>query len=39
MINAATIAQMKDGVRIVNVARGKLVDEASRSPRRYRAAR
>ncbi|MCA9976781.1 MAG: phosphoglycerate dehydrogenase [Anaerolineales bacterium] len=27
IINAATIAQMKDGVVIVNVARGKLVDE------------
>lgn len=27
MINAATIAQMKDGVVIVNVARGKLIDE------------
>lgn len=29
MINAATIAQMKDGVRLINVARGKLVDEAA----------
>lgn len=29
IINAATIAQMKDGVRLVNVARGKLVDEAA----------
>ncbi|MDT8307663.1 MAG: phosphoglycerate dehydrogenase, partial [Anaerolineae bacterium] len=29
MINARTIAQMKDGVRIVNVARGKLIDEAA----------
>jgi D-3-phosphoglycerate dehydrogenase len=27
LINAETIAQMKDGVFIVNVARGKLVDE------------
>ncbi|MCA9925586.1 MAG: phosphoglycerate dehydrogenase [Anaerolineales bacterium] len=27
MINAGTIAKMKDGVRIVNVARGKLIDE------------
>lgn len=27
MINAATIAGMKDGVIIVNVARGKLIDE------------
>ena len=27
MINADTIAKMKDGVRIVNVARGKLIDE------------
>lgn len=27
MINAETIGQMKEGVRIVNVARGKLVDE------------
>lgn len=27
MINAATIATMKDGVIIVNVARGKLIDE------------
>lgn len=27
IINAATIAQMKDGVIIVNVARGKLIDE------------
>ncbi|MDX1416308.1 MAG: hydroxyacid dehydrogenase [Candidatus Promineifilaceae bacterium] len=27
MINADTIAQMKDGVIIVNVARGKLIDE------------
>jgi len=27
MINAETIAQMKDGVIIVNVARGKLIDE------------
>ncbi|MCB8988148.1 MAG: hypothetical protein H6661_10420 [Ardenticatenaceae bacterium] len=27
IINASTIAQMKDGVVIVNVARGKLVDE------------
>lgn len=29
IINADTIAQMKDGVIIVNVARGKLVDEAA----------
>ena len=27
MINAETIATMKDGVRIVNIARGELVDE------------
>jgi len=27
IINAETIAKMKDGVRIVNVARGKLIDE------------
>ena len=27
MINAETIAQMKDGVILVNVARGKLIDE------------
>ena len=27
MINADTIQQMKDGVRIVNVARGKLIEE------------
>jgi D-3-phosphoglycerate dehydrogenase / 2-oxoglutarate reductase len=27
MINATTLAQMKNGVRIVNVARGKLIDE------------
>lgn len=27
MINAENIAKMKDGVRIVNVARGKLIDE------------
>lgn len=27
MVNAETIGQMKDGVRIVNVARGKLIDE------------
>lgn len=27
IINAETIAQMKDGVRIVNAARGKLIDE------------
>lgn len=27
MINAETIAKMKDGMRIVNVARGKLIDE------------
>jgi D-3-phosphoglycerate dehydrogenase / 2-oxoglutarate reductase len=26
-INAATLAQMKDGVRIVNAARGELIDE------------
>lgn len=29
MINAENIGQMKDGVRIVNVARGKLVDEGA----------
>lgn len=29
IINAGTIAQMKDGVRLVNVARGKLIDEAA----------
>ncbi len=29
MINADTIAQMKDGVIIVNAARGKLIDEAA----------
>lgn len=29
MINAQTIAQMKDGVILVNAARGKLVDEAA----------
>lgn len=29
MINAETIAQMKDGVRIVNIARGGLIDEAA----------
>jgi D-3-phosphoglycerate dehydrogenase len=29
MINAETLAQMKDGVRIVNAARGALVDEAA----------
>ena len=28
-INADTIAQMKDGVRIVNLARGELVDDAA----------
>lgn len=28
MINAANIAKMKDGVRIINVARGTLVEEA-----------
>jgi len=27
MVNLETIGQMKDGVRIVNVARGKLIDE------------
>lgn len=27
MINADTIAQMKDGVRIINVARGRLIEE------------
>ncbi len=27
LINAETIAQMKDGVRIVNAARGKLIDD------------
>jgi D-3-phosphoglycerate dehydrogenase / 2-oxoglutarate reductase len=29
MINASTIAQMKDGVRLINVARGRLIDEAA----------
>jgi D-3-phosphoglycerate dehydrogenase len=29
LINATTLAQMKDGVRIVNAARGALVDEAA----------
>jgi len=29
MINAETIAKMRDGVRIVNAARGSLVDEAA----------
>jgi D-3-phosphoglycerate dehydrogenase len=29
MINADTLARMKDGVVIVNVARGKLIDEAA----------
>ena len=29
MINAKTLAQMKDGVRIINCARGGLVDEAA----------
>ena len=29
MINAETIAQMKDGVIVVNVARGKLIDDAA----------
>jgi D-3-phosphoglycerate dehydrogenase len=28
MINAANIAKMKDGVRIINVARGSLIHEA-----------
>ena len=28
-INADTIAQMKDGVRVVNLARGELVDDAA----------
>lgn len=29
MINAASIAQMKDGVRIVNVSRGPVIDQAA----------
>lgn len=29
LINAETLAQMKDGVIIINVARGKLIDEAA----------
>jgi len=29
LINAATIAQMKDGVVLINAARGKLMDEAA----------
>jgi D-3-phosphoglycerate dehydrogenase / 2-oxoglutarate reductase len=29
MINAATIAQMKRGVRLINCARGELIDEAA----------
>jgi D-3-phosphoglycerate dehydrogenase / 2-oxoglutarate reductase len=29
MINATTLGQMKDGVILVNVARGKLIDEAA----------
>lgn len=29
MINAGTIAQMKDGARLINAARGKLIDEAA----------
>ena len=29
MINAETIAQMKDGVIVVNVARGKLIDDSA----------
>ncbi len=29
MINASTIAQMKDGVRIVNVSRGPVIDETA----------
>lgn len=29
MINAATIGRMKDGVRIINCARGELVDQAA----------
>jgi D-3-phosphoglycerate dehydrogenase / 2-oxoglutarate reductase len=29
MINADTIAQMKDGIILINVARGKLIDEAA----------
>src|SRR4029079_8840068 len=29
MVNDATIARMKDGVRIVNAARGELVDESA----------
>ncbi len=29
MINAETIAKMKDGVRIINLARGDLVDNAA----------
>ncbi|MCC6589535.1 MAG: phosphoglycerate dehydrogenase [Bryobacterales bacterium] len=29
MINAATIAKMKDGVRIINCARGELIDQAA----------
>ena len=29
LINAKTISQMKDGVRLVNIARGALIDEAA----------
>src|SRR5258708_16058113 len=32
MINAATITRMKKGVRIVNAARGELINEAHLAP-------